>query len=38
MAGEYKSSLEEARESTACIFDKNARTDIKKRLQILIGD
>lgn len=38
MAGEYKSSLEEARESAACIFDKNARNDVKKRLQILIGD
>jgi hypothetical protein len=38
MAGEYRSSLKEARESVACVDDKNARTEIKKRLQILIGD
>jgi hypothetical protein len=38
MTGEYKSSLEEAQESTACIFDKNARNDVRKRLQVLIGD
>jgi hypothetical protein len=38
MAGEYRSSLEEAQESVACISDKNTRTDIKKRLQVLIGD
>jgi hypothetical protein len=38
MPGEYRSSLQEARGSVACIGDKNARTEIKKRLQLLIGD
>jgi hypothetical protein len=38
MPGEYKSSLEEAKESAVCIYDKNARTGIEKRLQSLIGD
>jgi hypothetical protein len=38
MPAEYKSSLEEAQESIDCIADKSRRTDIKKRLQHLIGD
>jgi hypothetical protein len=38
MASEYRSSLQEAQESTACIYEKNTRTAIKKRLQILLGD
>ena len=36
MPGEYRSSLQEARESAACIADKTARTTIKQRLQSLI--
>jgi len=38
MASEYKSSLEEAQESVACIADKKTQTDVRKRLQVLIGD
>jgi hypothetical protein len=38
MPGEYRSSLQEAKESAACISDKNAQSDIKKRLQHLIGN
>ena len=38
MPGEYKSSLQEAKESAACIADKTTQVDIKKRLQKLIGD
>jgi hypothetical protein len=38
MPGEYKSSLQEAKESAACIVDKNAQVDVKQRLQKLIGD
>jgi hypothetical protein len=38
MPGEYKSSLEEAKESAACISDKNARSGIRERLQSLIGN
>jgi hypothetical protein len=38
MSGEYRSSLQEAKESAACIADKNTQSDIKKRLQSLIGD
>ena len=37
MPGEYRSSLEEAKESVACISDKNTQTEIRKRLQDLIG-
>ena len=38
MPGEYRSSLQEAKESTACIADKTVQNDIKQRLQKLIGD
>ena len=38
MPGEYKSSLREAKESAACISDKNTQIDIRKRLQELIGN
>ena len=38
MPGEYRSSLEEARESATCIADKPMRVDVKQRLQKLIGD
>jgi len=38
MPGEYKSSLQEAKESAGCIIDKNAQIDIRKRLQNLIGN
>ncbi len=38
MPGEYRSSLREAKESAACISDKNTKSDIRKRLQILIGN
>jgi hypothetical protein len=38
MPGEYKSSLREAKESAACITDKKAQSDIRKRLQELIGN
>ena len=36
MRGEYNSSLEQARESVACIPDKNSRTSTKATLQGLI--
>jgi hypothetical protein len=38
MPGEYRSSLQEAKQSAACIADKNTQSDIKKRLQNLIGN
>ena len=38
MASEYRSSLQEAQESVACIYDKTTRTQIKKRLENLIGN
>lgn len=38
MPGEYRSSLQEAKESAACIADKTEQVDIKQRLQKLIGD
>ena len=38
MPGEYKSSLQEAKESAACITDKKTQSDIRKRLQDLIGN
>ena len=38
MPGEYRSSLQEAKESATCISDKTTQVDIKKRLQNLIGD
>ena len=38
MSGEYRSSLQEAKESAACISDKNTQSDIRRRLQILIGN
>jgi hypothetical protein len=34
--GEYRVSLQQARESIASIEDKSARTEMKKRLQSLI--
>lgn len=36
MPGEYRLSLQQAKESAACIRDNSERTDIKKRLQSLI--
>jgi hypothetical protein len=38
MPGEYRSSLQEAQESTAGIPDKNMQSNIRKRLQSLIGN
>jgi hypothetical protein len=38
MSGEYRSSLQDAKESVACISDKNTQSDIRKRLQNLIGN
>ena len=38
MPGEYRSSLEEAKESAACVGNKDARSGIRKRLQSLIGN
>lgn len=38
MPGEYRSSLQDAKESATCICDKNAQGDIRKRLQNLIGN
>jgi hypothetical protein len=38
MPAEYKSSLQEAKESAACISDKNTLSEVRKRLQTLIGD
>ena len=38
MPGEYRSSLEEARESAVCITDKTRQTAIKQQLQSMIGD
>ena len=38
MPGEYRSSLQEAKTSAACIADKNTQNDVRMRLQILIGD
>lgn len=38
MPAEYRSSLKEAKESAACISDKNTLTEVRKRLQNLIGD
>lgn len=38
MSSEYRSSLEEAKESAACIADKATQSDIRKRLQNLIGN
>ena len=38
MPGEYRSSLQEAKESAACIAEKTVQNDIKQRLQKLIGD
>jgi len=38
MSGEYRSSLQDAKESTAYISDKNAQSDIRKRLKNLIGN
>jgi len=38
MSSEYRSSLQEAKESAACISDKTMQVDIKKRLQNLIGN
>jgi hypothetical protein len=36
MRGEYRLSLEQAKESVACISDKSARTKMKGDLQTLI--
>jgi hypothetical protein len=38
MPGEYRSSLEEARESAVCIPDKTKQTALKQRLKSMIGD
>ena len=38
MPGEYRSSLQNAKESAACIADKTTQVDIKQRLQKLIGE
>jgi hypothetical protein len=38
MPGEYKSSLQEAKESASCISDRATQSDIKKRLQSLLGN
>ena len=38
MSGEYRSSLQEAKESATYIADKTTQVDIKQRLQKLIGD
>jgi hypothetical protein len=38
MSGEYRSSLQEAKESAACVSDKATQVDIKRRLQNLIGN
>jgi hypothetical protein len=38
MPGEYRSSLQEAKTSATCIADKNTQSDVRKRLQSLIGD
>jgi hypothetical protein len=38
MTGEYRSSLQEAKESATCIADKTTQLDIKKRLQNLLGN
>lgn len=37
MRAEYRSSLQEAREASGYIADKNTKTDIRKRLQNLLG-
>jgi hypothetical protein len=37
MPGEYRSSLQEAKASLACISNKNAQTEVRKRLQNLLG-
>lgn len=38
MPGEYRSSLQEAKQSATCISDKTTQVDIRKRLQDLIGN
>jgi hypothetical protein len=38
MPGEYRSSLQEAKASAACIAEKSSQSDVRKRLQTLIGD
>lgn len=38
MPGEYRSSLQEAKESATCISDKTTQIDVKRRLQNLIGN
>lgn len=38
MPGEYRSSLQEAKASAAYIADKNTQSDVRERLQTLIGD
>ena len=38
MPGEYRSSLQVAKESADCIADKTVQNDIKQGLQNLIGD
>src|ERR1700730_15208141 len=37
MSGEYRSSLQDAKESAGSISPKNVRSDIRKRLQTLMG-
>jgi hypothetical protein len=36
MPGEYRLSLQQAKDALACISDKNKRAEIKKKLQSLI--
>lgn len=38
MPGEYRSSLEEACESAACITDRTRQNALKQRLKRMIGD
>ena len=38
MPGEYRSSLQEAKESAACIADKTTQVDIQQRLRKLVAD
>lgn len=38
MLSEYKSSLQEAKESAGCVADKTSQVDFKERLRKLIGD
>ena len=37
MPGEYRSSLQEAKASVTCISNKNTQTEVKQRLESLLG-